>query len=234
MRWEPGRGLLGRDRHRCRLLDSGALLGFDLDPARLDAVLDRWDHHQPGAGAGVTDRLDQTPGGCGPLRVRLVVDAAGACEVEATAAGARGTPERPLGPWRASLAARPVRDDDLFCRHKTTHRVAYDQARREDGAAGAPVAADELVCWNAAGRLTETTIGNLVLELDGALVTPAESAGLLPGTARAALLADGTVVEADLAVEDLGRASRVWMVNAVRGWVALELVGSGLSGGTAG
>lgn len=83
---------------------------------------------------------------------------------------------------------------------------------------------DEVVLWNEQGELTETTIGNLVLELRGRLVTPPVDAGLLPGTFRAELLAHDKITEARLRVEDLGAADAVFMTNAVRGWVELSIV----------
>ena len=78
-----------------------------------------------------------------------------------------------------------------------------------------------MLLWNEVGELTETTIGNLVLDLDGRLVTPPVACGLLPGTFRAQLLEDGTVVEQVVSRSDLDRAVSVWLVNSVRGWVPI-------------
>ena len=74
------------------------------------------------------------------------------------------------------------------------------------------------------GELTELTIGNLVVEIDGELVTPPRDAGLLAGTMRAELLDRGEVREAILRREDLGRARRLWLVNSLRGWVPIRMV----------
>ena len=65
------------------------------------------------------------------------------------------------------------------------------------------------------------------MRLDGRLVTPPVSCGLLPGTFRAQLLADGEVVEQVVRRGDLDRADGVWMVNSVRGWVPISLVYAG-------
>jgi para-aminobenzoate synthetase/4-amino-4-deoxychorismate lyase len=48
--------------------------------------------------------------------------------------------------------------------------------------------------------------------------------GLLPGTLRAALLARGEIVEAVVHVDELPRATRVWLVNSVRGWMPAVLM----------
>ena len=75
--------------------------------------------------------------------------------------------------------------------------------------------------WHAGGKPTGPPLGNLVLDLDGRLVTPPVACGLLPGTFRAQLLDDGTVVEQVVSRSDLDRAISVWLVNSVRGWVPI-------------
>jgi para-aminobenzoate synthetase/4-amino-4-deoxychorismate lyase len=109
------------------------------------------------------------------------------------------------------LAERPVSSTDRFLYHKTTNRAVFDNAR-----AGAPDCED-VILWNERGELTEATIANLVLELDGELVTPPVSSGLLPGVYRRWLLQRGMVQERILTRIDLSRASRVFLVNSVRG-----------------
>jgi para-aminobenzoate synthetase/4-amino-4-deoxychorismate lyase len=108
------------------------------------------------------------------------------------------------------------RDRTLF--HKTTRRGIYDAAR-----AGRPEVLDVLLA-NEEDEVTEFTIGNVVLDLDGARVTPPRDAGLLAGVQRGALLARGAVVERPVRVADLARARRMWLVNAVRGEVPVVLV----------
>ena len=103
----------------------------------------------------------------------------------------------------------PVPSGHEFLFHKTTVREVYDNARSRFP--GAP----DVLLWNEVGELTETTIGNLVVRLDGRLITPPVTCGLLPGTFRAQLLADGEVVEQVIPRSDLDRADGVWMVNSV-------------------
>jgi para-aminobenzoate synthetase / 4-amino-4-deoxychorismate lyase len=73
-----------------------------------------------------------------------------------------------------------------------------------------------LLC-NAAGEVTETAIANFVAELDGALCTPPLECGLLPGTARAELLARGVLREQVLPVARLPECPRLYTLNSVRG-----------------
>ncbi len=80
-----------------------------------------------------------------------------------------------------------------------------------------------MILWNEEGEITELGIGNLVLELDGELVTPPREAGLLAGVMRAELLASGRVRERSVRVTELTRARRLWLTNAVRGMVPVVL-----------
>ncbi|MFT6549226.1 MAG: para-aminobenzoate synthetase/4-amino-4-deoxychorismate lyase [Acidimicrobiales bacterium] len=152
----------------------------------------------------------------GPRRLRLLGAPDGGVELQVTEA-----PEPTTGAWDVPIDLEPVTSRHEFLFHKTTLREVYDDAR-----ARFPEAPDVLL-WNELGELTETTIGNLVVRLDGRLVTPPVSCGLLPGTFRAQLLADGEVVEQVVRRGDLDRADGVWMVNSVRGWVPISLVYAG-------
>jgi para-aminobenzoate synthetase/4-amino-4-deoxychorismate lyase len=145
-------------------------------------------------------------------RVRMLVSPEGAIRIES----------QPLE-WAVretvavSISSSPVSREDRFLYHKTTHRSVYDAGR-----AGAAHVFDVLL-WNEQGELTEFTTGNLVLELDGKLVTPPIESGLLNGTLRADLLKRGEIVEGVLTREDLERCSRFWLINSVRGWVPVHL-----------
>jgi para-aminobenzoate synthetase/4-amino-4-deoxychorismate lyase len=86
--------------------------------------------------------------------------------------------------------------------------------------------ADQTIYYNERGELTETTSMNLVLETDGRLRTPALSSGLLDGTFRARLLAEGRIEEAILTAADLRAADQIWLVNTVRRWKKATLTGA--------
>ena len=78
--------------------------------------------------------------------------------------------------------------------------------------------------WNREGEVTELTRGNLVVESEGECLTPPRECGLLAGTLRAELLESGVIRERVVRLADLSRASRLWFVNALRGWVPVRLV----------
>ncbi|HSM91776.1 MAG TPA: aminodeoxychorismate synthase component I [Anaeromyxobacteraceae bacterium] len=185
------------ERHLARLAESARHLGLAVDPAAARAALAR----QAAESAGAS------------RRVRLVARADG---IEA---GSAPLPEPATAPLPVALARRPVSRWDRRLFHKTTRREPYELRRAE-----VPGTFD-VILWNEEGELTELTIGNLVVELDGVQVTPPRECGLLAGVMRAELLARGEVREATLRAGDLARATRLWLVNAVRGRVPVRLVG---------
>jgi para-aminobenzoate synthetase/4-amino-4-deoxychorismate lyase len=143
-----------------------------------------------------------------PRRVRLLISTDGRARVESEPLA-----ELPDGSLRVALAFTPVKKSDRFLCHKTTRRGTYEARRAER-----PGVFDVLL-WNEEGELTEFTNGNVVVELDGRRWTPPRACGLLAGTFRAELLRRGEVAERVLSKEDLARATRVWFINGVRGWV---------------
>jgi para-aminobenzoate synthetase/4-amino-4-deoxychorismate lyase len=150
--------------------------------------------------------------GPGRWRMRLRLDRLGEAKVEVAAAPPAG------GRRTVRLARTPVDDSSVMLYHKTTWRQAYDAALAATGSA------DDVLLWNTRGELTETCIANVVAELDGELVTPPVSCGLLGGVLRERLLASGRVKEGIVHVDDIGRCRGLWAVSALRGWVQLDVV----------
>ena len=191
----PGVGLRNLDRHLDRLVDSAAYFGFPVDRRAVAA------------------RLAAEVDGAPATRVRLVLHRTGAVDV--TRAPLPAPADRPV---RLAMALEPVDAEQVWLAHKTTRRAVYD-AR----AARSP-AADDVVLVNRHGRVTETTIANLAVRLDGRWWTPPVSAGCLPGVERGRLLEAGTLAERDLSLADLRTAAAVAVVSSVRGWRPAVLV----------
>lgn len=194
MSWSPSGGVHLRERHLERLARSADHFNFNLDTPVVNRLLDSVDRGSP-------------------CRLRLLSSADGSVELEV-----HDAPDSGLMPWSVPLDVVPVQSEHEFLFHKTTLRGVYDAARSRF-----PDSPDVLL-WNERGDLTETTTGNLVVELDGLLVTPPVSCGLLPGTQRAHLLATGEISERSLTRADLDQSTGTWMVNSVRGWVPIEIV----------
>lgn len=112
------------------------------------------------------------------------------------------------------LANQPVDSNDRFLFHKTTKRDVYEQAMIEGY--------DDVLLFNENDELTEFTIGNLVVNIDGELFTPPIECGLLAGTFRAELLASGEIKERVISVSDLGKCEAVFLVNSLRKWVQVD------------
>jgi para-aminobenzoate synthetase/4-amino-4-deoxychorismate lyase len=188
IRWDPAAGFRHLAAHLRRLSDSAWYFDVPLDPAEVRVALDR-----------------AVRATAGPARVRLLVDRSGWIRTETS-------PLSPRGLLRLAVDDRPVERDDPFLRHKTTNRRVYEEA-----AARHPEA-DDVVLWNEAGEVTETTIGNLAVCLEGRWWTPPVEAGLLAGVERAELLRAGLLAERTITLGDLPRASGLARVNSVRGW----------------
>jgi para-aminobenzoate synthetase/4-amino-4-deoxychorismate lyase len=194
---DPDAGYRRLDEHLARLRSSAAYFGTELDEAAVRATLEREAARFPAK----------------PARVRIIVDRNGRVE-----AGAAPITE-PAGPVRLTIdRTAPVDPADPMLFHKTTARERYDEA-----AARFPDA-DDVVLVNTAGRVTETTRANLAIRRNGRWVTPPLDEGLLPGCERAALLADGTLEESPVTIDELEAAKEVAFLNSVRGWRPAVLV----------
>jgi para-aminobenzoate synthetase/4-amino-4-deoxychorismate lyase len=122
------------------------------------------------------------------------------------------------GLTRAGLASAPVDSSDRFLFHKTTSRDFYNGqlAQRPD--------CDDIIFWNERGEITESTIANVVVQIDGEMFTPPVRSGLLAGTFRDHLLAEGEIKERVITIEELRNASEIYLINSVRKWMKAELV----------
>lgn len=197
--WERGTGYWLLDRHLARLADSAAYFGLDLGHPR--AVLHRAAEGFEG------DRM----------RVRLLLDEKAGLSVSATPL----PPSDPEKPFRFILAEDRLDQDNPFLAHKTTNRGFYDGPRL---AAQAEHGVDEVVFRNRLGELTEGSITSLFVDRGGVLLTPALGCGLLPGTLRAELIAEGRAREAVLTPADLETADALYLGNSVRGLLRAQWV----------
>ncbi len=141
-----------------------------------------------------------------PKRVRILVNRSGEISAEAKDFQAQEKT------FKIQLAKSPVDSQNVFLFHKTTKRDMYPTPEFDD-----------VLLFNEKDELTEFTIGNLVVELDGQLFTPPISCGLLAGTFRADLLEMGKISERVIRKDELQNCTKVFLVNSVRGWVNVEI-----------
>jgi para-aminobenzoate synthetase / 4-amino-4-deoxychorismate lyase len=191
----PAEGFRHLDEHLERLAGSAGYFGFRFEPEAAAAALKR-------AVAEVT----------GPSVVRLTL----------ARDGGLSTDVRDLPPAddavRVALDDEPVDPSDVWLFHKTTRRAPYERRRerRPD--------VDDVLLVNDRGEVTESTIANLAVRLDGVWVTPPVDAGLLPGTYRNVLLRGGRLTERPVTVDELRGARELALVSSVRGWRPAALV----------
>jgi len=132
----------------------------------------------------------------GSLKVRLTLWRDGHVEIQVVPLGA-------LKP--VELATEPVDSSDPFLFHKTTRRPG----------------ADGLIFWNERGEITESSIANVVVPIDGELFTPPIECGLLPGVFRNHLLARGEIKERVITIEEFQDAQEFFLINSIRKWIRI-------------
>jgi para-aminobenzoate synthetase/4-amino-4-deoxychorismate lyase len=198
LRWTPEEGYFLLARHIERLAGAAEYFSFPFDRTAVEQAL--------------TERV---AGLNGLSKVRLLFHRAGRIDVEDTP-----IPPAAAAPLRVALAREAISSTDVRLYHKTTRREPYEIAR-----AGRPDA-DEVILWNEHGEVTELAASNLVVELDGQLVTPPVSSTLLAGTLRAEMLAQGQIMERVVTLDDLARATGLWAINSVRGKRTIVLLKS--------
>ena len=194
-------------------LENGHIPRLERHLARMAASAQQFEYrwHEPDVRAAVAAAQHEHPAAC--WRLRLLVDRGGNPTVECT------PHTKDAGRvWRVSFAREPVDERDRFLFNKTTRRDVYDSARR------AQPGVDDVILWNRRGEVTESTIANVVVEIDGVRYTPPIECGLLGGTFRAELLEAGTIVHRVLTREEVASASRLWLINSLREWIDARLV----------
>ena len=117
-----------------------------------------------------------------------------------------------------SLALRPVNSEDLSLYHKTTNRSVYENAIGENQDC------DDILLWNEAGNITESTISNVIFKKDSEYYTPPVSCGLLSGTYRAHLISQGHLKERIIPKAEINLYSEIYLINSVRGKYPVKLI----------
>ena len=210
--------------HFRRLAASAAALGLPPPPEanRLEAVaLETLARNRLDRGRAAV-RLTLT---AGRSARGLARDPSAAARLLITASPApeAGTPVR--------LATASVRRNPASpaSRHKTLSYIDSVMALREAHQAGA----DEAVMFNTRGRPASAAAANLVFRIDGKIVTPPLSEGVLAGTTRTRLLeALPEMGERRLTQAEARRADALVLTNVLRGirpalsWDGRDLPGS--------
>ena len=112
-----------------------------------------------------------------------------------------------------------MQTDNVYLYHKTTNRQVYADAlaSRTD--------CNDVILWNERGEVTEASSSNIVVEMAGEFWTPPVSCGLLAGTFREELLANGKLQEKVITKDALSLADSIFLINSVRRWRKAQLIG---------
>ncbi|PYH41670.1 aminodeoxychorismate lyase [Aspergillus saccharolyticus JOP 1030-1] len=179
-----------------------------------------------------------------PWRLRIVLDRAGACDVEVN-------PTAPIDPMNLLVPSEKDTQERLwdvyvdterinpsaFTRHKTTARDIYNAARVRSGIM-APLDPKEVLLVNPEGQIMEGSIttpffrrrrprsegGTSGRGLDSEWVTPPLSSGGNAGTTRQYALAEGFCTEQIIEAAALVDGEECWLSNGVRGFIRGRVV----------
>ena len=148
--------------------------------------------------------------------VRLLLSSEGAFTLTSTKIG---SPD-PAKVISFIVSKIPVDSNDALLAHKTTRRETFDEqwahANKQRGA-------DEVLFLNERGELTEGSRSTLFIKQGDQYLTPPLSCGLLPGTLREQMMAQGKLIETILRLEDL-EGAEVFFGNSVRGLQPAKLI----------
>ena len=194
--WTQEEGFFLQEKHIARMLDSATYFDIPITKEKLEDYF-----------AQISSDFFT------PQRVRVLLDQAGKLRHESRLFEIIEDNQT----LNVCLAKAPVDSRNVFLFHKTTQREVYESARRgfEE--------VDDVLLYNEFGELTEFTIGNLVVELNGQWLTPPISCGVLAGTFRAYLMETGQVLEKAITIDQLNKCTKIFRVNSIRKWQRVEI-----------
>jgi para-aminobenzoate synthetase/4-amino-4-deoxychorismate lyase len=194
LRWDPTEGFVRLRAHLTRAAASADFFDIPFDEGQMEEEL----------GLAVKAKKQ-------PQRIRLSISRAGEVSVECE-------PYEPTnGLSQVVVDTERVQTDTPFLFHKTTRRENYEAAKARHPEA------NDVILVNENGQITESTIANIAVLLDGQWVTPPVTDGCLPGVLRGLLLESGDLVEASVDVAELEAAREVALISSLRGWRQAQL-----------
>ncbi len=198
--WEQDNGYFLVENHLQRLTRSAEYFGFNFAPRLAQQqLLNLVEQFEPQETA---------------YRVKLLCDRHGELSLHHSPWHFTSPP----APLRVRLAPTSTDSTNPLLYHKTTQRQIYEQARSRYNDC------DDVVLWNERGEVMESCIANLVVPWEGQLLTPPITSGLLPGTFRAWLLEQETIVEQVVTLEMLHQVSEFYLINSLRRWQRAQLM----------
>lgn len=194
-------------RHLDRLENSAKTFNFKFNREELIQSLDKYKQN-----------LDQK----NAYKIRIEYNSFGQFLIESSDAN-------PINqPIKLTIASERVDSSNILFQHKTTAesvRGFYNQLFKKYR--------EEKKCFdvlflNKKGYITETSIFNILIELNGKYYTPKITDGLLPGIGREILLENGfnkqKIIEKNISLDELLSAENIWVINSIRGLLKSEVI----------
>jgi len=189
------------EKHLQRMADSAAYFGYRYDSTNIHRILAKLS-------------APFVPGQ--QYKVRLKLKRTGHCSGEALQLHW----QEPAAELSVVLGSERTNSHNRMYYHKTTDRALYDRASRfaqERGYA-------DVIFLNEKGEVTEGATNNIFIERAGFLLTPPLCCGLLNGIYRQSLLeTNQRAREETLLLDDLLKAEKIYICNAIRGLRPVKL-----------
>ena len=198
MKWDADSGVFLEEYHFNRLKDSASYFDFKFCDAHGKEMIDKTIRN-------ISNNF---------CVIRLFVNAKGVIRIETSELPAFTINQK----YTVSLAKNPVQSENIFLYHKTTQREVYDNAEGEN------LHSDDVILWNEEGNLTESTIANIILNIEGSWVTPSTNCGLLRGVYRESMLENGLIKERKIHKSEIADLSEITLINSVRGEFKAKLI----------
>ncbi|MCK5851593.1 chorismate-binding protein, partial [bacterium] len=148
----------------------------------------------------------------GKFKIRILSDRNGNIECEVKPI------QNLIFPRKIKFADKPIDSSNKFLFHKTTNRKVYNNLLSSSAEC------DDVILWNEKDEITETTICNIVVEINGEKFTPPIKCGLLGGTFRDKLISTGEIKEKIIKKDELLSAEKIYLINSVRKYMPAKLL----------
>lgn len=117
---------------------------------------------------------------------------------------------------KITFAKKHINSKDELIFHKTTDRKRFDKFDEKY--------LFDKIYLNDFNQICEGSRSNIIIEKNGAFLTPKLECGLLSGVLRELLITNQTIKESILTKDDIINADEIYCINSLRGAVKVELV----------
>lgn len=201
MLWQYPKGFPLLAYHLNRLRQSAAYFGFSFDKKEIIKKLNKE--------ANLFNKFHK-------YRIRLLLSKDGKIRIETKIL------PKSNGLKMIAFSSKKTNSGVCFLFHKTTRRKLYNEEYEKYNRKGF----FDVIFTNEKNQITEGAISNIFIKKNGIFYTPPVSCGLLGGTFRNYLIKTKKIpiIEKILYKDDIIKADRVYLTNAVRGMVEAKLM----------